>query len=41
MSDHLPTLTLLRQAKIKNLNPLVFESRDLNVKKEANQTTII
>ena len=33
MSDHLPTLTLLRQTKIKNTNPLIFESRNLNDKK--------
>ena len=30
MSDHLPTLTLLRQTKIKNNTPLIFESRKLN-----------
>ena len=32
MSDHLPTLTLLRQTKIKNNTPLIFESRKLNDK---------
>ena len=30
MSDHLPILTLLRQTKIKNNTPLIFESRNLN-----------
>ena len=33
MSDHLPTLILLRQTKIKSTNPLIFESRNLNDKK--------
>ena len=32
MSDHLPILTMLRQTKIKNNTPLVFESRNLNEK---------
>ena len=32
MSDHLPILTLLRQTKLKNNIPLVFESRKLNDK---------
>ena len=32
MSDHLPILTLLRQTKIKNNIPLIFESRKLNDK---------
>ena len=30
MSDHLPILTLLRQTKLKNNTPLIFESRNLN-----------
>ena len=30
MSDHLPILTLLRQTKLKNNTPLIFESRKLN-----------
>ena len=33
MSDHLPTLTLLRQTKLKNTNPLIFKSRNLTDKK--------
>ena len=33
MSDHLPTLTLLRQTKLKNTNPLIFKSRNLNEKR--------
>ena len=42
MSDHLPTLTLLRQTKIKNTTPLIFESRNLNdKKKEINKRLII
>ena len=42
MSDHLPILTLLRQTKLKNSSPLIFESRNLNEKKkEANQPIII
>ena len=32
MSDHLPILTLLRQTKLKNNTPLIFESRNLNDK---------
>ena len=32
MSDHLPILTLLRQTKLKNNTPLIFESRNLNEK---------
>ena len=32
MSDHLPILTLLRQTKLKNNIPLIFESRKLNDK---------
>ena len=32
MSDHLPILTLLRQTKLKNNIPLIFESRNLNDK---------
>ena len=32
MSDHLPILTLLRQTKIKNNTPLIFESRKLTNK---------
>ena len=32
MSDHLPILTLLRQTKLKNNTPLIFESRKLNDK---------
>ena len=30
MSDHLPTLTMLRQTKLKNDTSLTFESRNLN-----------
>ena len=37
MSDHLPILTLLRQTKLKNMTPLIFESRNLNKKIEANK----
>ena len=32
MSDHLPILTLLRQTKLNNNTPLIFESRNLNDK---------
>ena len=32
MSDHLPILTLLRQTKLNNNVPLIFESRNLNDK---------
>ena len=32
MSDHLPILTMLRQTKLKNNTPLIFESRNLNEK---------
>ena len=32
MSDHLPILTLLRQTKLNNNAPLIFESRNLNDK---------
>ena len=32
MSDHLPILTLLRQTKLNNNAPFVFESRNLNDK---------
>ena len=34
MLDHLPILTLLRQTKLKNKSPLIFESRNFNEKKE-------
>ena len=34
MSDHLLILTLLRQTKVKNSSPLIFESRNLNEKKK-------
>ena len=32
ISDHLPILTLLRQTRLKNNSPLIFESRNLNEK---------
>ena len=40
MSDHLPTLTLLRQTKLKDTSPLIFKSRNLtNTKiKQINQS---
>ena len=34
MLDHLPILTLLRQTRINNKSPLIFESRNLNGKKQ-------
>ena len=33
MSDHLPTLTLLRLTKLKSIKPLIFKSRNLTNKK--------
>ena len=33
MSDHMPVLTLLRQTKLKNSRPLIFESRNMTEKK--------
>ena len=33
MSDHLPSLVLLKQAKLLDREPLVFESRNLNERK--------
>ena len=35
MSDHLPSLVLLKQSKLLNKEPLEFTSRNLNAKKSA------